>query len=166
MWGRDSWRQRGISPNPMKNHAPPSLFVHSLTLVWHSTPMQKTISLHQPWVFVMIYLNIFFKIIVATVTIHNNMQKQVILKLTTSYYIFGIEGKDVCICLFVPFPIHLPERSAFRPLWPCVSDWVADPDQHKADQSWHCGVTAPHSSTSKAWTCWGQTEEKEKKNTN
>lgn len=29
MWGRDSWRQQGILPSAVKNHALPSLFIHS-----------------------------------------------------------------------------------------------------------------------------------------
>lgn len=45
MWGRDSWRQQGILPNAMKNHALPSLFIHRPALVRHSTP-QQTILLH------------------------------------------------------------------------------------------------------------------------
>lgn len=47
MWGRDSWRQQGILPNAMKIHAPPSLFIHSPALVWHSTQQQQTILIHQ-----------------------------------------------------------------------------------------------------------------------
>lgn len=29
IWGRDSWRRRGVLPNAVKNHAAPSLSIHS-----------------------------------------------------------------------------------------------------------------------------------------
>lgn len=51
IWGRDSWRQRGILPNTVKNHALPSLSFHSQALVWHNAAQQLEILLRQLWAF-------------------------------------------------------------------------------------------------------------------
>lgn len=147
----------------------------AIALVWHSTPQQQTILLHQLWVCVLCGIILFphLNIIKANRnTQEQNTKKHKHHKLYHNHCYFVVKkysfygGKNyLFIWLLMPVGIQmcLPEHPAVRLPWPWLEYWAAAPDHHKVDQSWHDSVTLPHGSVSMEWPCRGLTSRHNRK---